>query len=237
MSFSGKDGKPVGYSIDICVQIADEIKDRVGTEVAIEYVPVESKNRFSAISENKIDILCGSTTKTLSRSEIVDFTQLTFVTGASYMALKGNKIKNNFEGKKIGVVRDTTTVTALKELFQDVSVNVDIILMDTTAKAISALKKGEIDVFSADQVVLIGLAMAEESPDTFSILPDIFSYEPFALAVRRNDADFRLIANRVISKLYRSKQILTIYDKWFGGFSSTRPEAFSALIQINAIPE
>ncbi len=237
MSFSGKDGKPVGYSIDICVQIADEIKNRVGTEVAIEYVPVESKNRFSAISENKIDILCGSTTKTLSRSEIVDFTQLTFVTGASYMALKGKKIKNNFEGKKIGVVRDTTTVTALKELFQDVSVNVDIILMDTTAKAISALKKGEIDVFSADQVVLIGLAMAENSPDTFSILPDIFSYEPFALAVRRNDADFRLIANRVISKLYRSKQILTIYDKWFGGFSSTRPEAFSALIQINAIPE
>ena len=93
MSFSGKDGKPAGYSIDICVQIADEIKSRVSTEVAIEYIPVESKNRFSAISENKIDILCGSTTRTLSRSEIVDFTQLTFVTGASFMALKGKKLE------------------------------------------------------------------------------------------------------------------------------------------------
>ena len=237
MSFSGKDGKPAGYSIDICLQIAGEIQNRVGTEVAIEYVPVESKNRFSAISENKIDILCGSTTRTLSRSEIVDFTQLTFVTGASFMALKGKKIKNNFEGKKIGVVRDTTTVGALHELFQDVSANVDIVLMNTTAEAISALKKEEIDVFSADQVVLIGLAMAEESPDTFSILPDLFSYEPFALAVRRNDADFRLIANRVISHLYRSKQILTIYDKWFGKFSSTRPEVFDMLIQMSAISE
>ena len=237
MSFSGKDGKPAGYSVDLCVQIVNEIQNKVGTEIAIEYIPVRSKNRFSAVSENKIDILCGSTTKTLSRSEIVDFTQLTFVTGASFMALKGKKIKNNFEGKKIGVVRDTTTVAALQELFQDVSANVDIIPINTTAEAVSALKKGEIDVFSADQVVLIGLAMAEDSPDTFSILPDLFSYEPFALAVRRNDADFRLIANRVISHLYRSKQILTVYDKWFGSFSSTRPEAFDALITINSIPE
>ncbi len=237
MSFSGKDGKPAGYSVDLCVQIVNEIQNKVGTEIAIEYIPVQSKNRFSAVSENKIDILCGSTTKTLSRSEIVDFTQLTFVTGASFMALKGKKIKNNFEGKKIGVVRDTTTVAALQELFQDVSANVDIIPINTTAEAVSALKKGEIDVFSADQVVLIGLAMAEDSPDTFSILPDLFSYEPFALAVRRNDADFRLIANRVISHLYRSKQILTVYDKWFGSFSSTRPEAFDALITINSIPE
>jgi len=237
MSFSGKDGKPAGYSVDLCVQIVNEIQNKVGTEIAIEYIPVQSKNRFSAVSENKIDILCGSTTKTLSRSEIVDFTQLTFVTGASFMALKGKKIKNNFEGKKIGVVRDTTTVAALQELFQDVSANVDIIPINTTAEAVSALKKGEIDVFSADQVVLIGLAMAEDSPDTFSILPDLFSYEPFALALRRNDADFRLIANRVISHLYRSKQILTVYDKWFGSFSSTRPEAFDALITINSIPE
>jgi ABC-type amino acid transport substrate-binding protein len=125
----------------------------------------------------------------------------------------------------------------VQELFKEVSANVDIILLNTTAEGLSALKKGEIDAFSADQVVLIGLAIATDAPDTFSILPDLFSYEPFALAVRRNDADFRLIANRVISRLYRSKQILAMYDKWFGKFSSTRPAAFDALIQINAIPE
>lgn len=237
MSFLGKDGKPAGYSIDLCTQIVDEIKTRIGSELEIEYVPVESKNRFSALSENKIDILCGSTTKTLSRSEIVDFTQLTFVTGASFMALKGKKIRNNFEGKKIGVVRDTTTAVALRELFQEVSTNVDIILLNTAAEGVSALRKEEIDAFSADQVVLIGLVMTADDPDTFSILPDLFSYEPFALAVRRNDADFRLIANRVISHLYRSKQILKIYEKWFSEFSSTRPTAFDALIQMNAIPE
>ena len=237
MSFLGKDGKPAGYSIDICVRIVDEINTKLGTEVDIEYVSVESKNRFSAVSENRIDILCGSTTKTLSRSEIVDFTQLTFATGASFMALKGTKIRNNFEGKKIGVVRDTTTAVALQELFQEVEINVDIILLNTTAEGLRALQNKEIDAFSADQVVLIGLAMTADSPDTFSILPGLFSYEPFALAVRRNDADFRLVANRMISQLYRSKQILKLYDKWLGEFSSTRSETFNSLIQINAIPE
>jgi ABC-type amino acid transport substrate-binding protein len=85
--------------------------------------------------------------------------------------------------------------------------------------------------------VLIGLALTAAEPDKFSILTNLFSYEPFALAVRRNDADFRLIADRVLSHLYRSKQIRSIYDTWFGKFSSTRPSAFEALIQLHATPE
>jgi ABC-type amino acid transport substrate-binding protein len=57
------------------------------------------------------------------------------------------------------------------------------------------------------------------------------------LAVRRNDADFRLVADRVISNLYRTKQIIPIYNKWFGQFSSQMPTAFEAVIKINATPE
>ena len=71
----------------------------------------------------------------------------------------------------------------------------------------------------------------------YSILPDLFSYEPLALALRRNDADFRLVADRVISDLYRSKKILKVYDDWFGQFAKQRSSAFDALIQLSAIPE
>ncbi len=237
MSFLGKDDKPAGYSIDLCTHIVNEIQSRIGTEIDIEYVPVKAKDRFVAVAENKIDILCGSTTKTLSRSEIVDFTQLTFVTGAAFMTLKGKKIRNNFEGKKIGVVEGTTTAATLKALFQRTSTDAEIVLLNTTTEGLSALGKEKIDAFSADQVVLIGLVLATDDPAKFSILPEVFSYEPFALAVRRNDADFRLIANRVISHLYRTRQILKIYNKWFGRFAAKRTLAFEALIQLNATPE
>ena len=237
MSFLDKDGTPVGYSIDLCNDIVTGIKKKIGGDVDIEYVPVTAVERFDALNDNKIDILCGATTKTLSRGELVDFTQLTFVTGASFMTLKTTQIMNNFDGKKIGVVKGTTTHVALKELFKDAEINAEIVLVDTTADGLNSMEEGKIDAISADQVVLIGLALDTGKPQNYSILPNLISYEPFALAVRRNDADFRLVADRVISQLYRTKKIVPIYNKWFGQFSSQMPTAFEAVIAINATPE
>jgi glutamate/aspartate transport system substrate-binding protein len=237
MSFLDKEDKPAGYSIDLSKHIVNEIKKKIGSEIKVEYVHVTAEDRFNALAENKIDILCGSTTKTLSRSELVDFTQLTFVTGASFMTLKGVKLRNNFDGKKIGVVKNTTTAAALEKLFQKTSTNADIVLFNSTAKGFDALLTKKIDAFSADQVILIGLALSTDKSNNFTVLGDLFSFEPFAFAVRRNDADFRLVADRAISDLYRTKQIIEIYNKWFGEFSANRTTAFDALIQINATPE
>jgi ABC-type amino acid transport substrate-binding protein len=237
MSFLDKSGGPVGYSIDLCEQIVTEVEKSIGSDVKIEYVPVTSEDRFGALIDNRIDILCGATTKTISRGELVDFTQLTFVTGASFMALKETQIINNFEGKKIGVSKGTTTAAALTKLLEEAQTKAEIVLMESSADALKALDKGEIDAIAADQVVLIGLAMTSGHLGNYSVLPDLFSYEPLALAVRRNDADFRLVADRVISDLYRSRKILAIYDKWFGMFAKKRSSAFDALIQLNAIPE
>jgi len=237
MSFLGKDGLPVGYSIDLCAEIVSKVEKILGVAVKSHYVPVTSEDRFTALADNKIDLLCGATTKTISRGEIVDFTQLTFVTGASFMALKETKIRNNFEGKKIGVSKGTTTATALEQLLTDAEVKADIVFIKSKEDALKALDKGDIDAFAADQVVLIGMALISGHPKSYSILPDLFSYEPLALALRRNDADFRLVADRVISDLYRSKKILKIYDDWFGQFAKQRSSAFDALIQLNAIPE
>ena len=236
MSFLDKSGIPNGYSIDLCKHIVTGVEKKIGKEVSIEYIPVTAEERFEALISDKIDILCGATTTTLSRRELVDFTQLTFVTGGSYMALKGRKIKNNFDGKKIGVLKDTTTAVALTKLFHEAEIKIDMVLLNTLAEGFSALKEGKIDVLSADQVVLLGLILNVVNPGDFSIFPDMFSYEPLALAMRRNDADFRLIADRTLSNLFRSKQIDAIYDTWFGGFGK-RLEAFDLMIQLNTIPE
>ena len=239
MSFLDKDGNPTGYSIDICKGIVAKVENQIGTDVKVEYVPVTADGRFKALSDNKIDILCGSTTKTLSRSELVDFTQLTFVTGASLMTLKDNKDNDSdgFDGKKIGVVKATTTAAELKKLFQDTSIDAEVVLYNSAKEGIDALRKKKIDAFSSDQVILIGLALKEHDPMTFVIKSDVFSFEPFALAVRRNDADFRLVADRVISELYRSGKILEIYDKWIGKFTGKRLPIFDAMIKLNATPE
>jgi ABC-type amino acid transport substrate-binding protein len=239
MSFLDKDGKPTGYSIDICKGIVTELENKIGTDVKVEYVPVTADGRFKALGDNKIDILCGSTTKTLSRSELVDFTQLTFVTGASMMTLRDNKALDSagFDGTKIGVVKATTTEIALKKLIRETSTDAEVVLFNSAQESINALRQKKIDAFSSDQIVLIGLALKEHDPMNFAVKSDVFSFEPFALAVRRNDADFRLVADRVISELYRSRKILEIYDKWIGKFTRKRLPIFDAMIELNATPE
>ena len=239
MSFLGKDGNPAGYSIDICRSIVNGVEEKIGADVKVEYVPVTTEERFRALEDNRIDILCGSTTKTLSRSEFVDFTQLTFVTGASLMTLKDNKARDSagFAGKKIGVVKDTTTAVVLKELLQETSTDAKIVLFKSAREGVDALRKKKIDAYSSDQIVLIGIASKAHDRMNFLIDPNVFSFEPFALAVRRNDAAFRLVADRVISDLYRSKKIFGIYDKWIGEFAPQRLPLFNAMVQLNATPE
>lgn len=237
MSFRDNDGNPAGYSVDLCKRIATGVKNKLGKEVTVEYVAVTAGNRFDALVNNQIDVLCGPTTKTLSRAERVDFTQLTFVTGASLMTLAGKEIRDlsGFNGKKIGVGRATTTEKVLRKMLKDSLTDAEVVLVKSAAEGVQALRSGKIDAFSADQVVLMGLAMT--SGEKFAIASEVFSYEPFALAVRRNDADFRLVADRVLSQLYRSGLILDIYNRWFGRFSKKRPPIFDALYQINATPE
>ncbi|MCJ7686102.1 MAG: amino acid ABC transporter substrate-binding protein, partial [Desulfobacteraceae bacterium] len=239
MSFLDKDGKPNGYSIDLCKCIVTEVKKRIGAKIKVEYVPVTAEGRFKALADKKIDILCGTTTKTLSRSELVDFTQLTFVTGASLMTLRNNKARDSsgFDGKKIGVVKGTTTAIFLKNLIRETSTNAKIALFNSAKEGVDALRKKKIDAYAADQIVLIGIASKAHDRMNFVIDPNVFSFEPFAFAVRRNDADFRLVADRAISDLYRSKKIFEIYDKWIGEFTGQRLPIFEVMVQLNATPE
>jgi ABC-type amino acid transport substrate-binding protein len=239
MSYLNQDGRPAGYSIDICKEIVTGVETKIGTGVNVKYVPVTAKGRFEALRANKIDILCGATTKTLSRSERVDFTLLTFVTGASLMTLKDNQAfdSTGFAGARIGVVKATTTEAALKKLLRDTATDAKIVLFDDAQAGIEALRRKQIDAFSSDQIVLIGLKLKEPDGQNFVIKSEVYSFEPFALAVRRNDADFRLAANRTIADLYRSGKIIAIYDRWIGKFTRKRLPIFDALIKLNAIPE
>jgi ABC-type amino acid transport substrate-binding protein len=240
MSFVDKDGKPAGYSIELCMRIVNGVKSTLGrNDIAVEYVPVSSTNRFEALSNNTIDILCGATTKTISRGEIVDFTQLTFVTGASLLSLKDKPVEgiSGLQGKKVAVSKGTTTIDALKAKLEESVSDAEVVPVDSAAAGLQALIKGEVDAFSADQVVLIGLVLTHPGDEQFAIASDIFSYEPFALAVRRNDADFRLLADRVLAQLNRSGQITPIYSKWFGKFTKKVPPLLQAMFVLNSTPE
>jgi len=240
MSFRDNSGKPVGYSIDLCDHIAAAVKIRLGrSDITLNYVPVTAENRFTSIESESIDILCGATTKTLGRSERVGFTQLTFVTGASLLSMDDAKVPNvlGLKGKRVAVVSTTTTIEALKGALNETLVDAEVIPVSSATEGMALLDKGEVDAFSSDQVVLIGQVIARDSGKQYFLSQELFSFEPFALAVKRGDVDFQLVADRALSQLNRSGQILATYRKWFARFAEKPTMALRALYQLNATPE
>jgi ABC-type amino acid transport substrate-binding protein len=240
MSYLNQKKQLMGYSIDLCERIVAEVKNTLQDPgIVTKYVRVNASTRFEALTDNSIDILCGATTKTLSRSELVDFTQHTFITGAALLSLNNFPIKkvSDLAGKKIAVVTDTTTLGSLTKILESGGSDAKIVEFKSSAEAINALVKGDVHAVSGDQIVLIGLIVTHPNPKQFALADNVFSFEPFALAVRQNDSEFRLIADRVLARLYQSKDILPLYEKWFGKYLKKMPTLLEAMYLINSTPE
>ncbi len=240
LSYENADGQPSGYSVDLCRRIAAGVKAHLGKEdIEAKFVSVTSDERISAIVSGKIDIECGSTTVTLSRQEHVDFTLPTFVTGGSVLSLAENGIKgmSDLSGKKIGVVQNTTTVEQLRHYLQQNLIDAEVIIVTNRKEGMNRLTHGEIDAFASDQIVLIGQIIEAVFPKRYALMDETFSYEPYGLVVRRNDADFRLVANKALTQLYRSGQHIQIFNKWIGRIGVRPPPILVAMYLLNTLPE
>jgi len=103
-------------------------------------------------------------------------------------------------------------------------------------EGLEALAQGKADAYAADQTVLIGLALAVRDKLQLDLADRNFSFEPYALTLRRNDPDFKLAVDRTLARLYRTGQVGAIYDRWFGKLG--KPSAMlRAMFAIEGLPE
>ena len=240
LSYENASGEPSGYSVDLCRRIAASVKAVLSdTEIETKFVRVTADERISAVVDGKIDIECGSTTITLSRQEQVDFSLPTFVTGGSVLTVATSGIQgmSDLSGKKVGVAQDTTTVEQLRNLLEQSLIDAEVVIVDDRSDGMNRLNRGDIDAFASDQIVLIGQIIESINPQRYSLVGDIFSYEPYGFVIRRNDADFRLVVDKAIAQLYRSGQHADIFYKWIGRIGISVPPILAAMYQLNAIPE
>ena len=238
-SFKGTDGKPAGYSVDLCQRIATGVQQQLKLpKLDVKWVAVTPETRVSSVVNGTIDLECGSTTATLSRQEKVDFTITTFVDGGSLLVADASGIRElkDLSGKRIGIVPGTTTETALAAELRKAVITVQMVAVKDHADGLAALEAGTVDAYASDRVILIGLGRGSKDASKLSLSTQLFSHEPYAFMLRRGDADFRLSANRALSRIYRSEDIVRIYDKWFGEFG--RPSiALQLMYAITVVPE
>ena len=237
-SFPGPDRRPVGYSIDLCTQIASAIQKQLGVSLKLNWVPVTTANRLDMVASGKVDIECGTTTASLSRQERVDFSLMTFVDGGGLLTKSDLKLGAvaDLADKRIAIIPGTTTETALQKYLKEEFVAVKTVPVKNHVEGIAAIEKGSADAFASDRGILIGLAVTSKDPSLFALPSIIFSYEPYGFMVRRNDGAFRLAVNRALAELYRSANIGSIYERWFGAFGKPSTAILSMYL-LNGLPE
>jgi ABC-type amino acid transport substrate-binding protein len=239
MSFAGEGGKAQGYSIDLCERIAQEAGNAAGLpQVEVVYVPVALDERFDAVARGKVDIECATSTITLARMQKVDFTYITFLDGGSLLVKRGSAIHSiaGLVDETVGVIPGTTTEPALREALARSYIQAKVVPVKDHAEGMAALQAGRITAYASDRVILIGLLMKAANREAFTIAPEQFSVEPYGFALRRNDSDFRLVANRVLARMYRSGEVLKVFDKWFGSVGQPTP-ALLGMYLLQATPE
>ena len=210
-------GEPQGYSVALCRVVADGIAAQLGgKKLRTRWVKLTIQNRVEAVRRKQVDLECGTTTWTLGRQKLVDFSLITFVDGGSVLVKAADKARRlaDFGGRRIAVIRATTTEKALRDALARDAMRAELRLVGTRAEGLELLNQGEVDGFASDRTTLIGLAVKQAGGQAYRLLDDDFSIEQYALMLPRGDADFRLAVNRELARLYRSREVDRIYDRW-----------------------
>src|SRR5499433_3342743 len=150
-SFLASDGQPAGYSVDLCLHVAGAVKQTLKlADLKVSWVPVTPADRVSKLVKGTIDLECGSTTITFGRMEQVAFSHMIFVDGASLLATVASGIGGvkDLDGKRVGLVANTTTEKALASALNAASVKPQIVNVADHQDGLKGLEEGRLDAYA-----------------------------------------------------------------------------------------
>ncbi len=230
LPFSYKDaasGKVQGYTVDICLQIFEEIKKELKRpDLKLKYLLVDGKNRISDVKDNVVDLECGGTANTAARQKEIAFSHHIFVASSAFLVRKNSGIKtlDDLQNKKIAVQGKTTNENLLKANERTFNRKFNYVPVDSTLDAVNALAKGEADAaFADDAGIWIPLTRLGKSMDDYLFLEKRLSVEPYSIGLRRDDPKFKELVDRVTRRMIQGGEMLTLYKRWFSSDQGTLP--------------
>jgi ABC-type amino acid transport substrate-binding protein len=238
-SFRDREGRVLGYSVDLCTRAAAALQKQLGLkELRIEWTALDAANRFDAVAAGRVDAECGTSTITLTRMEKVDFTVPIYVDGGAVLVRARAKLNRlaDLKGRKVAVIPGTTSEQALVAALNAVDARAILTPVKDGAAGLAALVDGSVDAYAGDRILLSSLRQRSKAPQDLAFVAGDFSYEPYAIAVRRDDPDFRLALNRGLVALYKSGDIDGVFQRWFAGLGKPGPLLHS-MFYLNALPD
>jgi glutamate/aspartate transport system substrate-binding protein len=217
-SFLDQANRPIGYSLELCEAIVDEIGVEVDdANLKIEYVKVTSDDRIAAVVQNKIDLECGSTTANAERSKQVAFSPLMFVAGTKLMVPKTSTISGpaDLKGKTVVVTKGTTNEQTMHAVDKKFALGLNIVTAADHEQSYQMLVDGKADAFATDDILLYGLIARHKSQDRFRVTGDYLSYDPYGIMFRKGEPQLAAVVERAFRKLGSNRDLIPLYNKWF----------------------
>jgi glutamate/aspartate transport system substrate-binding protein len=217
-SFLDQAGRPIGYSLELCEAIVEEIGVEVDEPaLKIDYVKVTSETRIPAVLDNKIDLECGSTTANAERSRRVAFSPLIFVAGTKLMVPKVSPVTGitDLRGKSIVVTKGTTNEQAIVAADKKFSLGLKIVTAEDHEQSYQMLAEGKVDAFATDDVLLYGLIARHKAQDRMKVVGDFLSYDPYGIMFRKGDPQLASVVERTFRRLATDHDLVPLYNKWF----------------------
>ncbi|MBR0984701.1 amino acid ABC transporter substrate-binding protein [Bradyrhizobium liaoningense] len=217
-SFLDQSGRPIGYSLELCEAIVEEIGVEVDDpNLKIDYVKVTSDDRIDAVLQNKIDLECGSTTANAERGKRVAFSPLMFVAGTKLMVPKTSSAQSltDLKGKTIVVTKGTTNEQAIQAADKKFSLGLSIAVGADHEQSYQMLADGKADAFATDDILLFGLIARHKAQERFRVTGDYLSYDPYGIMFRKGEPQLAALVERTFRKLGSNRDLVPLYNKWF----------------------
>ena len=216
-AFLDPKGKPVGYALDLCDAIVDEVSMELGKEVRTDYRPVTPENRFDLVIADEIDLECGSSTNTIERRKRVAFSPTTFVTGTKLLVRKDSGVRflRDLKGRTVVVTRGTVQDTAIRAINERQKLGLNVVTGGDHKESFQMFESGAADAWANDDILLYGMLAETRTSPKYRVVGDFLTYDPYALMFRKDDPEFAEIVDRAFGKLAGSREIVYIYNKWF----------------------
>jgi glutamate/aspartate transport system substrate-binding protein len=215
-AFLSPRGRPLGYSLDLCAAVVEEVSAELGREIRVEYLPVTPENRFDLLQSGAIDLECGSTSGSVERRKRFAFSPTIFVTGTKLLVRRdwGAQSLDDLRGRKVAVTRGTTNEAAVEKLSAKRMLGIALVKGADHDESFRYLESGAADAFAADDVLLHS-RIAKTAGNRYRVVGDYLSFDPYALVYRKDDPDFADVVDRAFRRLAESREIVGIYGKWF----------------------
>ncbi|MHC9536749.1 amino acid ABC transporter substrate-binding protein [Dellaglioa sp. BT-FLS60] len=215
MTFRQKDGKLVGYDVDL----AKKVFKKYGLKV--DFQTIDWSMKETELKNGTIDLIWNGYTKTTARAKTVAFSRTYLTNKQVLVTKKASKITSfaKMQHKILGVQSGSAGFDSLNlhpRILKDTIQNKEPVQYDSFDNAFIDLNADRIQGLLIDDVYASYFIKHQADSDAYNVIDGKFKTEDFAVGMRKSDKTMRLKINTAITDLQKKGQLEKINQKWFG---------------------